>query len=941
MKPERRRQIEDLYHEALQRQPDELSAFLDEACAKDESLRREIEYLLARAGEGDPFEKPAQAILAALSGTRETELPNLGTRLGSYEILGRLGKGGMGTVYRARDPQLPRDVAIKVLPEDFASDADRVARFQREAQVLASLNHSNIGAIYHVQQVAGTHFLVLELVEGETLAERIARGRLPEDEAVEIANQIAEALEAAHEKGIVHRDLKPANIKITPQGRVKVLDFGLAKMYDSESPASEITHSTLTSPQTGGGVILGTPSYMSPEQARGRGITRQTDIWAFGCVLFEMLTGQKAFAGETMSDTIAKILKEEPDLRIVNAREPVRAILERCLRKDVRRRFHDIGDVHLALEEAINAPDSDASRSRIRRSAALLGAAVLVAIVIAAIAFWPSSRSGDSPSVWAGTLLSGPAIAIGPRVSPDGKMLAFQALVDGNSQAAVMNPKSGNWVLLTREKNAGMLNYLSWSKDGTKIYFDRWGGVPLGVYSIPALGGEPRLLLEDAGDPDVLPDGSLVVVRMNAERVPQLHRFKPETGELQPLNAVLDMPSATAGRLRAFPDSAQLVFFGKPADRSFANTPSRLYILDLNSKSPPRPIGPEPNTVAPIESLAVVPTDRSVLADIGKGDLHQIVAIPFDGKAPARVLLTLTEGTWFQDMAPDGSLYVAQRTRPVQALRFKDSAQTPEAVAVVPVGDYSAPSVLELPDKRFLMTAVFDDRLRLFAAKASGELAPFVETDEDTRGPATFAGPDRIAFILGKPPQQSIGVASVKDGRLMQRWRIPSKGGIQSLSASPDGTTLFYSDAGSIWSVPASGGDARQLGAGDAVAFDPRHRNLIVQLNGQRVRLVRMPVSGGAVEPIPMNSDLQIPANSILGPNAVRSDGQIVVSIASKDSWFYGAAVLDPESGTLRRIPLRYDGDLFSLSWNQRNEIVAGGFLMRGSIWHFRPEIRK
>src|SRR5207249_8198485 len=190
--------------------------------------------------------------------------------------------------------------------------------------------------------------------------------------------------------------------------------------------------------------------------------------------------------------------------------------------------------------------------------------------------------------------------------------------------------------------------------------------------------------------------------------------------------------------------------------------------------------------------------------------------------------------------------------------------------------------------------------------------------------------------------QESIAIASIKDGgRLVRRWRITSKEGIQSLSASPDGSTLFYSDGGSIWSIPASGGDPLRLGIGDAVAFDPHRPSLIVQLNEKVVRLVRMPISGGSTEPIPLNSDLQIPANSILGSNAVRSDGQIVVAVASRDSWFYGAAILDPASGTLRKVPLRYDGDLFSLSWNQRNEIIAGGFLMRGSIWHFRPEPRK
>jgi serine/threonine protein kinase len=938
----RRQQVQRLYEEARERKPEEWSAFLREVCGGDKALREEVELLLAQDYKTEDFfpvlEKVAPEITNRPVGSLKGEI------FGPYHVLSLLGAGGMGEVYRARDAKLGRDVAIKVLPEDFAHDYERVARFQREAQVLASLNHSNIGAIYDVQKIQSTYFLILELVEGETLAQRIARGPLPEHEAIEIAKQIAEALEVAHEKGIVHRDLKPSNIKITPQEKVKVLDFGLAKMSSLETSPDGLSHSTTFKAITalsGKNVIMGTVFYISPEQARGRATTKQTDIWSFGCVLFEMLTGRRAFSGETIPDTIAKVLKENPDWETLNVRPRVRGVLQRCLEKDLRRRFHDIGDVRFELEEVLNAPPAPVPVRRTRRDTVLLGGAALLLLIAFSIAFWMRSGTNEPATTWSGTLLAGPNIAIGPRVSPDGKTLAFQALVDGNSQVAVMNPNSGNWTLLTRTQNAGMVNYLSWSKDGTKIYFDRWGGVPLGIYSIPALGGEPRLLIEDAGDPDVLADGNLVVVRVNPDRAAQLHRFNPDTGELQPLNALVDMPSATAGRFRAFSDRDAVVFFGKPADTSFANTPPRLYVLDLNSNRA-RPIGPEPNTVSSISSLGVNPLDRSVLAEVSKGDLHQIVHIPTDGTTGTQVLMTLTEATWFLDMALDGSLYVAQQSRPMQALRFTESVQTPEPLAVVPVGVYSSPSVLELPDGRYVFTAIFDDRLRLLAAKPSGELAPFVDTREETTGPTTLVGPDQIAFVVGKPPQESIAIASIKDGgRVMKRFRIMSKDPIQSLSASPDGSTLFYSNGGSIWSTPASGGDPRRLGAGDAVAFDPSRRSLLVQLNEKVVRLVRMPLTGGSAEPIPINSDLQIPANSILGSNAVRMDGQIVVAVASRDSWFYGAAILDPASGMLRKVPLRYDGDLFSLSWNQRNEIIAGGFLMRGSIWHFRPERRK
>ncbi len=304
-----------------------------------------------------------------------------GTRLGPYEILSPLGAGGMGEVYRARDSKLGREVALKVLPEILARDPDRMARFKREAQVLASLNHPNIAAIYGFEESDGVRALALELVEGETLGEWLGRdapaGRLKSDstrpttetahravstdDALPIARQIADALEYAHERGIIHRDLKPANIKITPEGTVKVLDFGLAKALEVEATASSnVSDSpTLTAAATQAGVIIGTAAYMSPEQARGKSVDRRADIWAFGCVLYEMLAGRQAFEGDTVSDTLAAVLKTEPDLSALPASTParVRELLRRCLTKDPKRRLRDIGEARIATEEALSGTD--------------------------------------------------------------------------------------------------------------------------------------------------------------------------------------------------------------------------------------------------------------------------------------------------------------------------------------------------------------------------------------------------------------------------------------------------------------------------------------------------------------------------------------------------------------------------------------------------------
>jgi serine/threonine protein kinase len=281
-----------------------------------------------------------------------------GSRLGAYEITHVLGAGGMGEVYRARDSRLGRSVAIKVILESFATDADRVARFEREAKVLASINHPNIAALYGMEEANGQRFLVMELVDGETLADRLQRGPLPIEDALRIALQIAEALEAAHEKSIIHRDLKPANVKITPDDKVKVLDFGLAKAIDAE-PARDVANSpTLSMMATNAGIILGTAAYMSPEQAKGFSADHRSDVFAFGIVLYEMLTGRQPFQGETAPDVLASVLVREPELQRLPAdlNPRIQDLLRRCLEKSPKRRWQAIGDLRAEIGNSLASP---------------------------------------------------------------------------------------------------------------------------------------------------------------------------------------------------------------------------------------------------------------------------------------------------------------------------------------------------------------------------------------------------------------------------------------------------------------------------------------------------------------------------------------------------------------------------------------------------------
>jgi serine/threonine protein kinase len=327
------------------------------------------------------------------------EIEMIGKTLVHYEISAEIGKGGMGEVYQAKDTKLGRDVAIKVLPEEFALDKDRVARFQREAKLLASLNHPNIAAIYGLEESEGIHFLVMELIEGDTLRDRIKSGPIPVEEALKLALQMAEALEAAHEKGVIHRDLKPANIKVTPDGKVKILDFGLAKAYVGDQGNVNLADSpTISAAATQQGVILGTAAYMSPEQARGKPVDRRADIWAFGVVLFEMLTGKSLFSGEDVTSTVARVLEREPDFSTLptNLHSRIRFMLERCLKKDRKDRYSAISDARVDIQSVFSDPKGifaqpgETSELPQKQRAILPWVTVtaIICLIIAGVAVW-------------------------------------------------------------------------------------------------------------------------------------------------------------------------------------------------------------------------------------------------------------------------------------------------------------------------------------------------------------------------------------------------------------------------------------------------------------------------------------------------------------------------------------------------------------------------
>ena len=424
-----------------------------------------------------------------------------GSRLGHYDVTDLLGEGGMGQVWQATDTQLNRQVALKILPDAFAADPDRLARFTREAQILASLNHPNIAAIHGIEEAEGTRALVLELVEGPTLADRIAKGPIPLDEALPIAKQIAEALEAAHEAGVIHRDLKPANIKVREDGTVKVLDFGLAKALDPNPEGDPSQSPTLTAAATQMGVIMGTAAYMSPEQARGKPVDKRADIWAFGCVLYEMLTGQRAFQGEDVSLTLAEVMKSEPNWTALPADTPaaIRRLLDRAMAKERTKRLQHVGDARIEIDEALIHGDTDVatelsvSRLSGRSAAGLLVGAVLV--LAAGLIGWQAGLSQSAtPPPQHRVSIDLPESTVLPQgigtsiaISPDGQYLVFVGHGPGGRQLYLHRMDEFGATPIPGTTGASM-PFLS--RDG------QWVGFEMGVslVRVPMSGGEPFTL---------------------------------------------------------------------------------------------------------------------------------------------------------------------------------------------------------------------------------------------------------------------------------------------------------------------------------------------------------------------------------------------------------------------------------------------------------------
>jgi len=809
-----------------------------------------------------------------------------GSRLGPYEVLSALGAGGMGEVYRARDTRLGRDVAIKALPAEFASDAERLDRFEREARALASLNHPNIAAIYGLEDAGGTPCLVLELVPGETLAERLAAGPLPLEEGLGICRQIAEALEAAHTAGILHRDLKPANVKVTPSGKVKVLDFGLAKALGGDmSPAHDLSHSpTVTSGGTRQGVILGTASYMSPEQARGKPVDRRTDIWSFGCVLYETLSGRRAFEGETSSDVLASVLTRDADWKALPAGTPsrVRDVLRRCLQKDPNRRLHDAADARIELEDAstelssgLPAPATDSATFGGGRRWEALVAMLLLSALLGALLGWRLARLGSAtrpPRIGKLARMTPPiGHAEWPSWSPDGNLIVYASDKSGDFEFYVRRGDGGQDVNITN--NPGQDIQPSFSPDGNSIAFVstrssktglvKIGGIPTlshatrtyggDLWLAPSLGGPARRLAPDANFPVWRPDGRSVLYVSG----PDSHRAILEVSSQGGVPRSV-LPSTESnweivrigcspdGRWVSFEDQLEALFLipaagGKPVrvlsgfSHVWDGSSSRLWILTKEPKGGTR-----------IQSLDIDPNRGTV---VGKSTTVGLVtaslrdlAVSRDGRQAVVTEVDTSRNLTRLPLAPGGGAPGGPE-EPLSTGRVIDNSPqvSPDSRRIAYVSDTLGRAEVWILD--------LETRQRL----------PLQMPGEDTAdsNPAWMPDGRELVVVRHLVNGDNAGWIAALDGSRTEEFVRLTGRGVIHFRPAPGGTSLLGSDSTSgteklfLYNLVSRTQTSLNVPPGDKfdVEWSPDGRWIALSASqGEAVQLFRMPASGGPMQ---------------------------------------------------------------------------------------------
>jgi Tol biopolymer transport system component len=805
--------VEQLFHEARERPPDQWSAFLAQACDGDLTLQHDVESLLAQE-DGSLLRDGVQTLTRQMKGASRE-----GIRLGPYVLGPLIGEGGMGEVYRARDARLDREVAIKILPSDLVHDPERLRRSEREARVLASLSHPNIAALFGLEEGDGLTGLVLELVPGLTLQQHLAtRGPLALDEALAIARQIADALEAAHQHGIVHRDLKPANIAITPDGLVKVLDFGLARIDATDPDGSKMTALV-----TGQGTILGTAAYMSPEQARGQAVDRRTDVWAFGVVLFEMLTGQRVFQGESAADTLAAVIQNDPRLDRLPPSTPryIRATIDRCLQKDVRDRARDIADVRMALDGAFGGPSSTATAARSRPPARWLAAGALAGALPAAVlvgTLLGVSKPPPSPDL-AGLIFRPIATEAvqerEPSWAPDGKSIVYLAAVNGVAHVFTRGVGAADAAQITR----GDIDALrpSWSPDGSSIYFNSAGA----LWVVGSAGGTPDRVFERAGRYAVHPDGRTILFQTGRTLWTGVRGEAPREFPVPP--DIASLP--TAGALMGFsPDGSRVAYLagdavwilpypaGAARRHAVANIDRASWMPDSRRVVLTRIVGPEAHTLSMLDTITgtdrvfyvspqaltsggVSPDGRRVAYVSGRIQWNIIEISASDGRV--RTLQASGGITQFPAWTASGTRYLHTAYHAGRWGIEETSAAERLSRRVVEVEAGGVGFLETAPDgSQFTFHLATAGREQLMLSNTSGRMAPLDPQASGATANATWS-PDARYVIYTRTVGGENEVARIRPGSTSApeilassrpggpaRFRVP-------LAWSPDGTQIL------------------------------------------------------------------------------------------------------------------------------------------------------
>ena len=717
-----------------------------------------------------------------------------GTSLLHYRLVEKIGEGGMGAVWKASDSTLGRDVAIKILPSEFASDPERLARFEREAKVLASLNHPNIAGIYGLHEAGGVRFLAMELVPGEDLAERLKKGSVPFSEAMEIAGQIAEALEAAHDQGIVHRDLKPANVRITPDGRIKVLDFGLAKALETATTSGTgrdaAMSPTITSLGTVAGVILGTAAYMSPEQARGKPVDKRADVWGFGCLVFEMLSGSRPFEGETISDTLAAVLAKEPNWGALPAGTPprLRELLQRCLEKDVKRRLRDIHDARIELADTEGSSRSAGFSpvSDPRRVSPIVIAAIVVAVVSLAIAAWalvrPATKS--APARLARLSIARPE---NPGSSGPG---TFAIAPDGSAVVLALSKESGESYLWIRDLDtaAGRViqgtenaKFPFWAPDSRHIAYFAGGK----MIRIPRSGGAVQTVCDAVNGRGGAwsPSGTIVFA---PNPFSPLFKVSANGGVPEPATTLDTTRRENSHRFPSFlPDGRHFIYAALPEVQpnllqisvaSLDDSAARPLLL---SRTAPRLAFPDSLIFARDQAVVAQHIDLKALKMAGD-------VVPLEDRPTVQGNVV---GAPSVDCAGDGTIvYEEIDRRPTDVIAFGRDGR-PIATVLRHAGAAGLP-VLSHHGDRLAMIDLSDEGNRLWIADlTAGTEGRFSRSDQTVNGIAWTPDDANVVLNIGDGRTLKLVAIDTRSGAqhdlgVIDNWVIPT-------SIAPDGTIVL------------------------------------------------------------------------------------------------------------------------------------------------------